>query len=84
MKVTLNLDTNIGHHFLVTKGKKHLQATKKKLKNVNPLSYIDLLILTLTQHEKTLSQIIGKLEEISQKLDEISDHLSDKIKNLDN
>ncbi len=68
----------------MTGGKKHSQAPKRKLKNVNPLSYIDLLMLTLTQHEKTLSQIIEKLEEISQKLDEISDKISDKIKDLDN
>ena len=49
---------------------------KKKLKDASPLSYIDLLILTLTQHEKNLSLIIEKLEQISDKLEEISDELS--------
>jgi uncharacterized protein with ParB-like and HNH nuclease domain len=44
---------------------------KKKLKNASPLSYIDLLILTLTQHEKNLSLIIEKLERISDKLEDI-------------
>jgi uncharacterized protein with ParB-like and HNH nuclease domain len=49
---------------------------KKKLKNASPLSYIDLLILTLTQHEKNLSLIIEKLEQISDKLEDISIELS--------
>jgi len=55
---------------------KYLQS-KKKLKNVNPLSYIDLLVLTLTQHEKVLCSIIEKLEKISEKLEEISRQLAE-------
>jgi len=51
--------------------------SKKKLKNTNPLSYIDLLILTLTEHEKTLCVIIEKLEMISEKLEEISKQLTE-------
>jgi len=39
---------------------------------MNPLSYIDLLILTLTQYEKELYLITEKLERISEKLEEIS------------
>jgi len=46
------------------------------LKPFGPLSYIDLLVLTLTQHEKELNLIINKLEEISEKLEEISLQLS--------
>jgi hypothetical protein len=49
---------------------------KKKLRNASPLSYIDLLILTLTQYEKNLSLIIEKLEQISDKLEDISSELS--------
>lgn len=51
---------------------------KKNLKDVSPLSYIDLLILTLTQHEKNLSLVVEKLERISSKLEEISQQLSEE------
>jgi len=49
-----------------------------ELERPNALSYIDLLILTLTQHEKNLSLIIEKLEQISDKLDAISQRLDEK------
>jgi len=49
-----------------------------ELERPNALSYIDLLILTLTQHEKNLSLIIEKLEQISDKLDAISRRLEEK------
>jgi len=55
--------------------------SKKKLRNVNPLSYIDLLVLTLTNHEKELFLIIKKLERISEKLEELSMQIA-KDKNL--
>jgi len=55
---------------------KHLQS-EKKLKNAGPLSYVDLLMLTLTQHEKELCLIIEKLEEISKRLEEISLQISE-------
>jgi len=71
--VTLFLD-NLNRKSI---GGKHLQS-KKKLRNISPLSYIDLLILTLTQHEKELSLIIEKLREISEKLEEISLQLKNK------
>jgi len=54
---------------------------RDNLKHTNPLSYIDLLILTLTQHEKNLSLIIEKLERISDKLEEISQQLTEERKN---
>lgn len=77
--VTLNLDTRDEHHFYVGRGKKQLQTTTKKTtKNVSPLSYVDLLLLTLAQHEKNLSQIIERLDRITEKLEKISNHLSDK------
>ena len=74
--VTLFLD-NLDEHSV--RGK-HLQP-KKKLKNVSPLSYIDLLIVTLTQHEKVLCSIIEKLESISEKLEEISSQLAENRNN---
>jgi len=50
--------------------------SKKKLRSINPLGYIDLLVLTLTNHEKELSLIIEKLERISEKLEELSMHIA--------
>jgi len=50
------------------------------LENVNPLGYIDLLVLTLTQYEKELCLIIEKLERISNKLEEISQQLTENKK----
>jgi len=56
----------------------NLLQSKKKLKNTSSLNYIDLLVLTLTQHEKNLCLIIKKLEMISEKLEEISRQLAEK------
>jgi len=47
------------------------------MENVNPLSYTDLLVLTLTQYEKKLCLIIERLEKISNKLEEISQQLTE-------
>jgi len=74
--VTLFLDNSDKIFFL---GGKNLQS-KKKLKNASPLSYIDLLVLTLTQHEKGLCLIIKKLEKISDKLEEMSRELTENKK----
>lgn len=52
-------------------GGRELQS-RRRLRDSSPLSYVDLLILTLTQHEKELHLIIDKLEKISEKLEEIS------------
>lgn len=70
--VTLILDNLCKKRF---RGRGTLES-KKRLKPFGPLSYIDLLVLTLTQHEKELNLIINKLEEISEKLEEISLQLS--------
>jgi len=45
------------------------------------MSFIDLLVLTLAQHEKNLSSIIKRLEEISEKLEKISIQM-ENAKNL--
>jgi uncharacterized coiled-coil protein SlyX len=37
-----------------------------------PLTYMDLLLITLTEHEKRLSAIIEKLEAVTDKLEEIN------------
>ena len=55
-------------------------SEQNDLRNVAPLNYVDLLILTLTQHEKNLSLIIEKLQRISNKLDKISQQLADQQK----
>jgi len=41
---------------------------KEFAKRENALSYMDLLAIVLTQHEKTLSELIGKLEKTSDEL----------------
>jgi len=41
---------------------------KEYVKRENALSYMDLLAIVLTQHEKTLSELIGKLEKTSNDL----------------
>jgi len=77
MSVTLSLDKDWKYNHL--REEKPLQS-KKKIKNLSPLSYTDLLIVTLTQHEKELYLITEKLEKISEKLEEISLHLTEKEK----
>lgn len=42
------------------------------LERANALSYMDLLAITLSQHEKTLGMLIERLEKISGRLDKIS------------
>ena len=53
----------------------------KNLENQSSISFIDLLILTLAQHEKDLSSIVKRLEEISEKLEKISIEM-ESAKNL--
>jgi len=53
----------------------------KNLENRSSMSFIDLLVLTLAQHEKNLSSIIKRLEEISEKLEKISIQM-ENAKNL--
>jgi len=53
----------------------------KNLENQSSISFIDLLILTLAQHEKDLYSIIKRLEEISEKLEKISIEM-ENAKNL--
>ena len=53
----------------------------KNLENQSSISFTDLLILTLAQHEKDLSSIIKRLEEISEKLEKISIEM-ENAKNL--
>jgi len=53
-------------------------VVKGKKKKPESLEYVDLLVLTLTQHEKTLSLITEKLEHISNKLEEVSQRLTEK------
>ena len=77
--VTPNLDTCDGS-FSHGKVEKHLQTMKKKTKKMSPLSYIDLLLMSLTQHEKNLSQMVERLDRITQNLEKISNHLSDNTK----
>jgi len=54
----------------------------KELKNTSSFNYVDLLILTLTQHEKNLSLIIEKLEQISEKLEIICKQFPEPKKSL--
>jgi len=61
---------------------KEVSSPKDENEHLSPLSYVDLLILTLTQHEKNLCEIIEKLQRISEKLDEISRQLSLEKENL--
>jgi len=57
------------------RGKVNLTTSERGMPDhSNPLSYIDLLTITLTQHEKKLSLIIEKLERISDKLEKINQH----------
>jgi hypothetical protein len=60
------------------KEKGRLMSERYEVEHASPLSYVDLLILTLTQHEKSLNMIIEKLDRISNKLDRISRQLAEE------
>ena len=60
------------------KEKGRLMSERNEVEHASPLSYVDLLILTLTQHEKSLNMIIEKLDRISNKLDRISRQLAEE------
>ena len=49
---------------------------KEYIKRENALSYMDLLAMVLTQHEKTLSELIGKLEKTSNELSRLVKEMS--------
>ena len=49
---------------------------KEYVKRENALSYMDLLAIVLTQHEKTLSELIGKLEKTSNELSRLIQEIS--------
>ena len=49
---------------------------KEYVKRENALSYMDLLTIVLTQHEKTLSELIGKLEKTSNELSRLIQEMS--------
>lgn len=49
---------------------------KESEKRENALTYMDLLAIVLTQHEKTLSELIGKLEKTSNELSRLIQEMS--------
>jgi len=49
---------------------------KEYAKRENALSYMDLLAIVLTQHEKTLGELIGKLERTSDELSRLIQEMS--------
>jgi len=49
---------------------------KEYVKREHALSYMDLLAIVLTQHEKTLSELIGKLEKTSNELSRLIQEMS--------
>ncbi len=49
---------------------------KEYIKRENVLSYMDLLAIVLTRHEKNLSELIGKLEKTSNELSRLIQEMS--------
>jgi len=57
---------------------------KEYIKRENALSYMDLLAMVLTQHEKTLSELIGKLEKTSDELSRLIQEMGSQKKKESN
>lgn len=55
-----------------------MSTLEDKTEHPNPLNYMDLLMLTLFQHEKILSMLIERLEAISERLDKINKQMAKK------
>lgn len=49
-----------------------MSTFKNDVELSKPLTYMDLLLITLTEHERRLSIIIERLEAVTNKLEEIN------------
>jgi len=80
---TIFRDYRLASLFVFFWGEKANADYVEKKRSVNPVSYTELLLSSLTQYEKNLSQIADRLEQITKKLEKsVTDFQKKILKNI--